>query len=65
MNEFGVIQSSGVYLQKKHWKARIYAKSCFPGPTVHKQEESPLCSEINCSTNALPQNPPLRILYFS
>lgn len=60
MNEFGVMQSSGdVYLQKKHPRARIYTKSCFPAPTVRKQEESPLCSEINWSRNALPPKKPL------
>lgn len=52
MNEFGVIRSScGVYLQRKHTKSRVYAKSCFPCHTVHK-EESPMCSEITWS---LPQ----------
>lgn len=48
MDEFGVIWfCRGVYLQRKHTKARMYAKSSFLGHTVPKQEESALCSEVS------------------
>lgn len=50
MNVFGVVwSSSGVYLQGKHTKARVFEKSCFPGAIVWIQAKSALCSEISRS----------------